>query len=671
MRDPLQTEPALDELLALPGRASEREVNAAFARALVDANRADVPRLTAARKLLLKDPVECALLRALRYDDEWLRLLDPCPLDDPACMSEQRRAKTAERWEALLRDRFPDPALMHCLAVEWYWWACAVSHGEASPEGQDLAELWRRAIAYWAALAADKTFLQTLLGSRSEDGQVFVTKLVDKLRRQIHEALLAPPGSSDLRELDARLSTEIRSARIAAEITGSGRSLPGGVMLLERLGRAESMRQLIQSSGRSDDDVRWLAELLSPLGEVVVLLDARRVPEALVALEKLTETERRTSEAASLLVRAYTMHAKHQVELGRVEEAIDAYEQALAHAPHDAREGIRAAIRAAATGKAVMASGGPAADEAIKVLDRAHAIASDDHLAALLGDRLTDRGVRRFREGQEALEKAEGEATESTKRKLRAGLKDLKRAKELGSVRAVEQLGIAEQFYRAVLDGKVDGGRDGALPPKVIEHMKRASEAAQREDWDESVRNLRLASKAMGDRPQGEIQQAIAIALVNRAMSKANAAISKANAAISSAPAHSPPLVPLMDAWRELSEALDDLSEAKKENPRLKGIDSNIDHVRQNRDAIAAVFGMPAGFEFPRADRGSRAPKEKTGWQRKLGKVLQYAVMLTVGALILFGIDVLADNSPTFKSVMEGIFVVGWVVFLLWSLFSR
>lgn len=674
MRDPLQTEPALDELLELPPHATKQDVNAAFARAIArPRGKADVARLTEARKKL-GDPVERALLAALRYDDRWLLEMDPCPLQEPDCLLLTRRTETARRWESEARQRFGDLAVTHCLAVAWYWTAVAAARTE-NVEGAGLADLWSGAIAYWAAVVNDTRFAQALLDSEPERAQALSARLVDLLRGQIHAALVAAPSAPGLAALDAQLTTEMRSARICATIPGVAVPTAAGVLLLQRLGRAQAIRELLERSGRDDDDTRWLAGMLSPLGRIVAMLDARRFDDALVALEALSGEERTGPAASALFLRAYTMRAKHQLELGKVAEAVESYELALGHATRESKQSIRQAVKAAATGLAAKRSGGArASDETIAVLERAHRIVADDQLRDLLSDRLVERGVGRFRDGQDRLEKSDKGATEAIKRRLRSGIQDLKRARDLGSARAVEQLEVAERFYAAVVSGWTDRepGR-GPISANAADHMDRAQQAAQREDWDEALRHLRLAAKAMGAQPHDEVTKAIAVVLVNRAMAKANAAIDQANKAVAGARPGSPPVTELFFALSALNQALTDLLDAKKEDPGLQGVDQHIAHVRRNREAITSALGVPGDFGLPAgAGAGRGSGKSKTGGRRlQPARVLRWAVGLAVAAVVLYGLNTLYVTSSTWKSVIEGAFVVLWLLFLVASSFKR
>lgn len=120
MKDPLQTEKTPHEVLEVGLAASAAEVNAAYMRAL----QRRVPAHTAkAARDALCDPVKRAVIAVTQYDDGAVRQLEPCPLDEPALLSPDRRAAAVAAWEASLRKQFPNPATVHSLGVLWYWWA--------------------------------------------------------------------------------------------------------------------------------------------------------------------------------------------------------------------------------------------------------------------------------------------------------------------------------------------------------------------------------------------------------------------------------------------------------------------------------------------------------------------------------------------------------------------
>jgi len=232
MKDPLQTEQTPYEVLGIPSGTTSAEVDRAFMEAL---RRRVPPNIAKSARDALLDESRRAWTDARLYDDSALAQVSPSPVENPDVLGRGHRLATATQWERQLKARFPDPHLVHCLAVLWYWWAhfeqerfsalvdAAVEsgglpHGDLSrrkllqtlrkregvacepsrshqcnnadcPWREDcfspappLKELWERAIAYWVALACTDEFWSGSLGLTPEAAQHVRDRVIDSLR---------------------------------------------------------------------------------------------------------------------------------------------------------------------------------------------------------------------------------------------------------------------------------------------------------------------------------------------------------------------------------------------------------------------------------------------------------------------------------------------------------
>ncbi|HYF96016.1 MAG TPA: hypothetical protein VD969_27705 [Symbiobacteriaceae bacterium] len=255
MKDPLQTEQTPYEILGVERSADRAHIERAFATAL---GRRIPPNVAKnARDALLLHPAKRAWYDLLLYDDAALAQLTPPPLGDGGVLGRERRAATAQAWEQQLRRRFPDPGLVHSLAVFWYWWAlfeeerlqtlikalggkpatgavpgksfrqavlkairkaegvtCNPDQGAACtkadcPWRQDCLssapppkEMWERVIGYWAMLTTGADFAHYAPELDNHDREALRQQLTNSLRNTLidlagqYDSLLGPSASS-------------------------------------------------------------------------------------------------------------------------------------------------------------------------------------------------------------------------------------------------------------------------------------------------------------------------------------------------------------------------------------------------------------------------------------------------------------------------------------------
>lgn len=538
MKDPLDQTAAPYEVLGLREDATADDVEAAFRGA--PRKGADVPRLTRAWQAL-KNPAERAFLDLLRYDDGALAAHAPSPLEDPGLLRPPRRGATAAAWEAHLRENFPDDQMAHSLAVLWYWWAVAESDrgrnghpagveamiwdSSAAPDdAPDACTLWERAAAYWAMLIAHPGFWE----GRPRVDSDLAGRLAERVEHTISQRLddiatvLQKSGATDeaqrYRTLELAFASEVRTARFLAArgFSAGGVPVAAGPLLLARLGLRERVTRALTAAvtrNPDDADLRAARDALSPYGEIAALIAEGRPGEALERIGRLSRRSRSTDTVASLEARALAALGASEADLGKVEDAVGHFAQAMevARRPED-RAAAREAI-VAATRQRVATLTGKNDDAAIALLERAHEVSGDDCLGATLAELLTRRAVRTINAAQTGPGEPSPRALE---RALSAGVRDLERAEALGSALAAEQLVVARAMHEQI----------GSLGDVEIA-ARSANQAAERGDWDGAVASLRKAVTAAGPHPPEPLRRNLAVALANRGTARANATVER------------------------------------------------------------------------------------------------------------------------------------------------
>lgn len=635
-RDPLQTEETPYELLGLDRHADDEAINKAFYDAIKPkpGRRTDPRRLRAARTTLLRRPVQRALVDVLLYDPKIVGRLSPTYQGDGSSLGLGVRQATAQAWTGHLRDRFPDLPTIHTLAVLWYWWAAhegerfallaealneagvpartvttkkrllqnisaaesrtcrrgprAVCphpdcrwHDDCSYTCPPVGVIWRKAIAYWSVLIASRKFwtdhagLSPSLAEEVRDAMDnALREPLFKLRERFQRAS-AGRLASLFRQLEIDFSTELSTAR---DMIGAGTSLLGpnadgvgcGRLLLQEVGQLEAVRRKVDARLRVSGGNGQLQELkvgLTSYGDVAQLLARKRWDEALAQLERLPPAEQDSAEARRLNARALIGRAHQEATAGDVSAALKSWHSALQLTDdHELREEATTAIVSSCLARAA-ALGKRQADEAISVLEEGRRLVESRNLDLRLADLLCEQAVTIFNETQNKIKARQGPPTAGDERALERGLALLERASELGSERAKGQVATAKQVLEAV---KQAG--QPPQPPQWMEWVKKANDAAGRDDWDTAITYLRRVLRAAGTKAPATLRKNLATCLANRAIGQVNTAIERGrlNLAI-------------------LRRAESDLAEAGRLDPTSEHIWTNkskVDTLLQQRDFL-------------------------------------------------------------------------------------
>ncbi|HUV93446.1 MAG TPA: hypothetical protein VMX14_01275 [Anaerolineae bacterium] len=589
-RDPLQTEKTPYELLALDRRAGDEAVKQAFSRAIAASKgrRGDLRKLREARSTLFR-PVQRALLDILLYDPKVVSRLSPTYETDGSFLGLGARQATAKAWTTHLRAHFPDLPTIHSLAVLWYWWAThegerfaalaeALSesgvpartvttkrrllqnisaseartcrpgpgalcpdpdcrwHDECSYTCPPIDVIWRKAIAYWSVLIASHKFWTeqaglspSVAGEAREAMDNALREPLFKLRERFERAS-APRLASLFRQLEIDLSTELQAAhdmiRAGASLLGPNADGVGcGRLLLKEVDQLEAVRRKVDARLRASGENGHLQGLklgLTAYADVAQLLTRDRWDDALAQLEKLPQAEQDSAEVRRLNAKALIAKGHQEASVGDVSAALKSWHSALQVTDdHELREEATTAIVSSCLARAATL-GKRQTDEAISILEEGRRLVTSRNLDLRLADLLCDQAVTIFNETQEKIKARQGPPTASDIRALEKGLALLERAGPLGSDRARGQIATAQQVLEAVKQA-----RKPPQPPQWMEWVKKANDAAGRDDWDTAITYLRRVLSAAGTEAPATLKKNLATCLANRAIGQVNTAIKR------------------------------------------------------------------------------------------------------------------------------------------------
>ena len=709
-RDPLQTEKTPYELLSLDRRAGDEAVKRAFSRAIAASKgrRGDLRKLREARSTLFR-PVQRALLDILLYDPKVVSRLSPTYETDGSFLGLGARQATAKAWTTHLRAHFPDLPTIHSLAVLWYWWAThegerfaalaeALSesgvpartvttkrrllqnisaseartcrpgpgalcpdpdcrwHDECSYTCPPIDVIWRKAIAYWSVLIASHKFWTeqaglspSVAGEAREAMDNALREPLFKLRERFERAS-APRLASLFRQLEIDLSTELQAAhdmiRAGASLLGPNADGVGcGRLLLKEVDQLEAVRRKVDARLRASGENGHLQGLklgLTAYADVAQLLTRDRWDDALAQLEKLPQAEQDSAEVRRLNAKALIAKGHQEASVGDVSAALKSWHSALQVTDdHELREEATTAIVSSCLARAATL-GKRQTDEAISILEEGRRLVTSRNLDLRLADLLCDQAVTIFNETQEKIKARQGPPTASDIRALEKGLALLERAGPLGSDRARGQITTAQQVLSAV--------KQAGQPPQWVEWVKKANDAAAREDWSTAITHLRKVIRAAGAKAPATLSKNLATCLANRAISVVNTILSGGSA-------------PTALEVTVLEAAQKDLAEAASLDPTSEHIRTNknrIDTLLQQRELLK-LLGRTTPSTRRRAATARRTTTRRTASRprvKALRRIRRGGVGWGIGSLLvgLLGVA-LAWYSPYGTLLAVGAFL--------------
>jgi SH3-like domain-containing protein/tetratricopeptide (TPR) repeat protein len=539
VKDPLQQEQTPYEVLGVDQSVGDAEIEKAFQAGL--GRRGNVQKLTASR-LALKRPIDRTLLNIFHYDPKALQGLTPNPLSDPSLLQVPRRAQTAFSWEQILQKSFPDLGVVHSLGVLWYWWAIS-GDGAASPdphgksggaEGSATlprsAEIWERVIACWAMLVATREFWSDHLQIPRELQSQVQSAIVDRLRNKFHEVTERDTHDSEKtiahQKLDLAMTTELSAAEAmaAAGILVHRRKLSCGPLMLAQVGLSDTLQRQVAAALTQNSSVplKKLRDALSPYSSIRALL-GQKPQAAIEAINALSDTEQRSDEVFELKARALFELGRQQASLSQFVEALESWRLALQHLPrHPDLGGLPEEINEQIVTTCLTRANtlaGQQRPSAIEILEKGLAINSDEKLKVRLRDLLTQQGIETI---TDAYNRAQHEKIGSADELLAAAdqaLTDLDRAAALGSSHAAQQ----REIVKGILDQWKSGLLD--LPAEVRALRQKATDGANRKDWDTFIRRINDAIDTFDAQVPEILLKELAVGLAHRAFEQTTNAI--------------------------------------------------------------------------------------------------------------------------------------------------
>ena len=331
------------------------------------------------------------------------------------------RLKAAEIWEAELRSQPSSRALIHNLAILYYWGALQ----EESTGGRDAGTLWTAAIAYWNLIVNSEEFWS---GWRAELEERWGFKLEDADLQPVRETFLSDrlikhfqDQTSSFKEQDRQADAarhedylaaaflEKKSAEAWKPFAGDGPA--GGFLYYQRQGSLNEVLARINRLPNADAQQQKLRLYFSPdgLGKILTLIEEQRLPEkALARLASLPDKLRADSDARYLRVLALYESAREFEKRRASSDVLRQVEAAWTEAQSQPagvlltplKEHVADLLSSAARQEATRLKKENKLDEAVPMLERMYSICKHLGIREYLCILYHDRGMQKVNEKQ-------------------------------------------------------------------------------------------------------------------------------------------------------------------------------------------------------------------------------------------------------------------------------
>jgi tetratricopeptide (TPR) repeat protein len=318
--------------------------------------------------------------------------------------------------------------------------------------------------------------------------------------------------------------------------------------MLEQMGLLDSVKQQLQTAlekNPTDEKLLALRNSLSPYASIAALIDNNKPQVALEAIAarekeeisrlaysfwehrgrkggwaegdwKRAEGEFREKpegrELSILRARAFHCLAKQQASLGKLEDALSSWELALKCRPDaELKSNILAeTVSHCQARAAALQQREP--ETAIGILEMGLELTHDEKLRSLLAEILAQRGITTVNEAQRKREAEKTVDTCEIRNMLEKGQADLKRAAELGSERAKQNLPIASRLIELADSGLLDLSREAWTL------FQQANEAANAGDLERAITLLEQAITTAAGKGQAALKSFLAEILAQRSI---------------------------------------------------------------------------------------------------------------------------------------------------------
>ena len=350
-------------------------------------------------------------------------------------------------------------------------------------------------------------------------------------------SVLGDPDSipEQYRILALKLENERATAKAVAKAavrTHHGRVICGAIML-RQVGMTATVRSQVNmalAANPADQRLLALRDVLSPYYSIVLLLESKRLGEALEAIGRLPAEEQKLPEVRNMRVQALHLIACEEASLGQFDDALNAWADVLKCCESlDVAESIKREIAELSHARS-QALRKHREDDAIRLLSAAHRLTADRKLGILLAEMLTQRGIDRFLNGKKKADDTPAGVASLFQRAATA-------AKTQNWDEAIARLREALALGQTSTPKPMEDRRAGvALCESGLTDLKAAAALGYKRGKEQ----CEAACDAMDGVRTGfhvVLHRILAVSLTNRAVGRVNAAVEQANQGLGAGPA--------------------------------------------------------------------------------------------------------------------------------------
>ena len=358
----------------------------------------------------------------LKIQQELIQFKNILPI---SYLKANRRKEAAEIWE---EEQKKDPSnyrVTHSLALLYYWWA--INEEKEIDTKKDTAfldSLWLKTIAnlvmlkngddFWKGWKEERGRLCSkegdILQIKDEDVDELRDKLPERLEKEFYDyadRYRQKREAERYERYQTALALELKSASYYKKVVELIKDrvndpIPPtcGVMLFKHLGILSDVNRLVDRASKiysGNEKIEGLKLYLSPLGPIHILIEKKKLKEAIREIGELPETIRSSKEGKNVHATAYLELGKETLTLSNdINEALNYWEKGLKYvADISIKAQLNEAISKACIEQAKRLNNKENFDEAIAILKRGERLVTDrsnretlrEHLAISYCDR--------------------------------------------------------------------------------------------------------------------------------------------------------------------------------------------------------------------------------------------------------------------------------------------
>lgn len=339
-------------------------------------------------------------------------------------LKANRRKEAAEIWEEEQKKDPPNYRVIHSLALLYYWWA--IDEEKENVTKKDTAfldSLWLKAIAnlvmlkngddFWKGWKEEREKLCSEGGDRlrikDEDVDELRDKLPERLEKEFYDyadRYMQKKEAERYGRYQTSLALELKSASYYKKVVELIKDrvndpIPPtcGVMMFKHLGILSDVNRLVDRASKiysGNEKIEGLKLYLSTLGPIHILIEKKKLKEAIREIGELPEKIRSSKEGENVHATAYLELGKETLTLSNdINEALDYWEKGLKYATDSITGLLNKSVSDACIEQAKRLNNQKKFDEAIVILERGKRLVTDtsnreslrEHLAISYCDR--------------------------------------------------------------------------------------------------------------------------------------------------------------------------------------------------------------------------------------------------------------------------------------------